>query len=52
MTQQEFATAKARGEERLHGPRVESAHYDAEHDRVIVWLTTDIEIGFVPRDAE
>ena len=52
LTPQEFAAAKVRGEERLRGPRAESAHYDAERDRVIVRLTTGIEIGFAPRDAE
>ena len=52
LTRQEFAAAKARGEERLRGPRAESAHYDAERDRVIVRLTTGIEIGFAPRDTE
>jgi len=52
LTRQQFAAAKARGEKRLRGPRAESAHYDAERDRVIVRLTTGIEIGFAPRDAE
>ena len=52
LTRQEFAVAKTRGEERLRGPRAESAHYDAERDRVIVRLTTGIEIGFAPHDAE
>ena len=52
LTQQAFAAAKARGEKRLRGPRAESAHYDSERDRVIVRLTTGIEIGFAPRDAE
>src|SRR3954447_14884665 len=52
LTRQQFAVAKARGEERLRGPRAESAHYDAERDRVIVRLTTGIEIGFAPHDAE
>src|SRR4051812_26993381 len=52
LTQQEFAAAKARGGERLRGPRAESAHYDAERDRVIVQLSTGIEIGFAPCDAE
>ena len=41
-----------RGEERLRGPRASSAHYDAGRDRVIVRLTTGMEIGFAPRDAE
>ena len=52
LTPEQFEAAKARGEKRLRGPRVESAHYDAGRDRVIVRLTTGIEIGFTPRDAE
>jgi hypothetical protein len=52
LTTEQFETAKARGEARLRGPRAESAHYDAERDRVIVRLTTGVEIGFAPRDAE
>ena len=52
MTTEEFEAAQARGAERLRGPRAESAHYDAGRDRVIVRLTTGVEIGFAPRDAE
>ncbi len=52
MTTNQFEAAKARGEERLRGPRASSAHYDAGRDRVIVRLTTGVEIGFAPRDAE
>ncbi len=52
LTTERFEAAKARGEERLRGPRAESAHYDAGRDRVIVRLTTGVEIGFAPRDAE
>lgn len=47
-----FEAAVARGEARLRGPRAESAHYDAGRDRVIVRLTTGVEIGFAPRGAE
>jgi hypothetical protein len=52
LTAEAFAAAQARGEARLRGPRAESAHYDAGRDRVIVRLTTGVEIGFAPRDAE
>jgi len=52
LTTKQFETAKARGKERLRAPRAESAHYDAGRDRVIVRLTTGVEIGFAPRDAE
>ena len=36
----------------MQGPRAKSAHYDAGRNRVIVRLTTGIEIGFAPRDVE
>jgi hypothetical protein len=52
LTTEQFAAAKARGEERLRGPRAESAHYDAGRNRIIIRLTTGIEIGFAPRDVE
>lgn len=52
LTTEQFDAAKARGEERLRGPRAESAYYDAGRDRVIVRLTTGVEIGFAPQDAE
>jgi len=52
LTTEQFEAAKARGEARLRGPRAESAHYDAERGRIIVRLTTGVEIGFAPRDAE
>jgi hypothetical protein len=52
LTAEEFATAKARGNSRMRGPRAESAHYDAGRNRLIVRLTTGIEIAFAPRDVE
>lgn len=52
LTRKQFEAAKARGEARLRGPRAESAHYDAGRGRVIVRLTTGVEIGFAPQDAE
>jgi hypothetical protein len=52
LTAEEFAAAKARGNSRMRGPRAESAHYDAGRNRVIVRLTTGIEIAFAPRDVE
>ncbi len=36
----------------MRGPRAESAHYDAGRNRVIVRLTTGVEIDFAPRDVE
>jgi hypothetical protein len=52
LTKEEFETAKARGEARMREPRAESAHYDAGRNRVIVRLTTGVELGFAPRDVE
>lgn len=52
LTAEAFETARERGEARLRGPRAESAHYDAGRDRVIVRLTTGVELGFAPRDVE
>jgi hypothetical protein len=52
LTTGQFAAAEARGEARMRGPRAESAHYDAGRNRVIVRLTTCVEIGFAPRDVE
>ena len=52
LAKEGFEAAKARGEARLRGQRAESAHYDAGRNRIIVRLTTGIEIGFAPRDVE
>jgi hypothetical protein len=52
LTAEQFELASSRGAARLRGPRAEHAHYDAGRDRVIVRLTTGVEIGFAPRDAE
>jgi hypothetical protein len=51
LAKEEFEAAKAREEARLRGPRAESAHYDAGR-RIIVRLTTGVELGFAPRDVE
>ncbi len=52
LTSEAFARAEARGEARLRGPRAESALYDAARNRVIVRLTTGVEISFAPDDAQ
>jgi hypothetical protein len=52
LTTEQFEAAKARGESHMLGLRAESAHYDAGRNRVIVRLTTGVEIGFAPRDVE
>ena len=52
LTTEQFEAAKARAESRVRGPQAESAYYDAGRNRVIVRLTTGVEIGFAPRDVE
>ena len=52
LTTEAFTAGKARGEARMRGPRAASAHYDGGRNRVIVRLTTGVEIGFAPRDVE
>ena len=52
LTKEQFDAATARGDARLKGPRAESAHYDAGRNRVVIRLTTGIEIGFAPGQAE
>src|SRR5271155_4079348 len=52
LTAEEFAAAKERGEARMQGPRAESAYYDTARNRIIVRLTTGIEIGFAPGEIE
>jgi hypothetical protein len=52
LTTKDFEAALARGTARENGPRAESAHYDRERDRVIVRLSTGIELGLRPKDLE
>jgi hypothetical protein len=52
LTKEEFVRAKSRGETRMLGPRAESAHYDAGRNRIIVRLTTGVELGFAPGNVE
>ena len=49
---QQFQAATRRAEARMDGPRAQRAHYDAGRNRVIVTLTTGVEIGFPPAAAE
>lgn len=51
-TEAEIEAAIARGKGRMRGPRAQSARYDAGRNRIIVRLTTGVEIGFAPHDAE
>jgi Protein of unknown function (DUF2442) len=47
-----FDAAVTRGEQRQRGPRAASAHYDAVRNRVVVELSTGIEISFSPKQAQ
>jgi Protein of unknown function (DUF2442) len=47
-----FDSAAKRGEERLRGPQATGAHYDAARDRIVVELSTGIEISFPPKQAQ
>ena len=51
-TAAEIEAAIVRGKGRMRGPRAESARYDAGRNRIVVRLTTGVEIGFAPQDAE
>lgn len=48
----QFEAARQHGDERLRGPRAVAARYDAGRGRVVVTLSTGIELGMLPRDAE
>lgn len=52
MTDEQFEAAKQRGEARLRGPRAVAARYDAGRGRVVITLSTGVELGLVPRDVE
>src|ERR671914_632509 len=38
--------------ERVRGPRAVAARYDAGRGRVIITLSTGVELGLAPRDVE
>lgn len=52
LTREQFEAAEARGKARLEGPRAQKVHYDAGRNRIIVRLTTGIELGFAPGTVE
>ena len=52
FTEIEFAKAQERGEQELLKPRARHARYDAGRHKIIVQLTTGIEIMFSPDDAQ
>lgn len=51
-TPAEFKAAQNNGQQRLKGPRAEAAYYDLARNRIVIRLTTGIEIGFAPADAQ
>ena len=52
LTREQFRAAETRAQARLKGPRAVSAHYDCGRNRVIVALTSGVEIGFAPENAQ
>jgi Protein of unknown function (DUF2442) len=52
LTRADFEAAVARGDALMRSPRAERAHFDAGRNRIIVRLTTGVEIGLVPADIE
>ena len=53
ITNQEFVAANARGREMLRTtPHAVAARYDAGRNRIVVELSTGLEIAFAPRDAQ
>lgn len=52
LTDEQFEAAKRRGEACLQGPRALAARYDAGRGRVVIALSTGVELGLAPRDVE
>lgn len=53
ITEQEFAAANARGRARLSTmPRATAASYDAERRRIVLQLSTGLEVAFAPQDVQ
>jgi hypothetical protein len=52
LTNEQFEEAKRRGDGRLQGPRAVAARYDAGRGRVVIVLSTGMELGFAPRNVE
>lgn len=53
VTKDEFETAKRRGEAQLRKtPCATNVHYERKRDRVVIGLSTGIEVAFRPRDAQ
>mgnify|MGYP001606593279 CR=1 FL=1 len=52
-TKDELEMAKRRGEARLRKtPCATNVHYERKSDRVVIGLSTGIEVAFRPRDAQ
>ena len=52
ISRNRFEAAVAQGRAGMSGPRARSVHHDAGRNRVVVRLTTGVEIGFAPQVAE
>ena len=53
ITDTELAAANARGRKRLRTtPHAVAARYDGERDRIVVELSTGVEVAFPPHDAQ
>jgi hypothetical protein len=52
LTDEPFEAAQRRGEARLQGPRAVGVRYDAGRGRVVIALSTGVELGLAPRDVE
>lgn len=52
LTDEQFEAAKRRGDARLQGPHAVTARYDAGRGRLVIALSTGVELGLAPRDVE
>ena len=48
----QFEAARQRGAERLRSPLAVAVRYDAGRGRVVITLSTGVELGLLPRDVE
>ena len=52
LTDEQFEVARQRGAARLQGPHAVAARYDAGRGRLVITLSTGVELGLAPRDVE
>ena len=52
LTDEQFEAAKRHGDGRLQGPRAVAVRYDAGRRRVVITLSSGIELGLAPSDVE